>query len=294
MTEEQDFIRGIDYKTFWKIVEKIPSCIFYKDTDLKYRFSTHFWEQLHSSDIVGKTDIEIRKDKENAVMAMEMDRNIIRSKRGCSYVIKSDIDGKVSYLELIKEPVFGENGEVIGIVGLINDVTEKTLLEIKLKELNTSDMLTKLLNRHTGTETISRIIGENRQNKYFCLFDLDNFKKINDTYGHQMGDNVLREFGYVIKRSIYDADVAMRLGGDEFIVLLDNINDKEQVQAFIDKVYENMRKIKIQDFEEKITVSIGICKVGEESTFDSLYMEADKLMYSAKKDKKGIECNFEY
>ena len=89
----------MDYLTFMKIISNIPSCIFFKDAELKYRFSTHCWAQLNSDDIVGKTDLDVRKDRENAIKAMEADREILRTKKGCSYVIKSEIDGDISFLE---------------------------------------------------------------------------------------------------------------------------------------------------------------------------------------------------
>ena len=216
-------IREIDYATFIKIIKNIPSCIFFKDTQLRYRFCTQHWEQQNTSNIIGKTDLEIRKDKENALLAEKTDKNILNTGKGCSYVIKSNIDGHISYLELIKEPVFNEAGEIIGLVGLINDVTEKTILEEKLKELSTTDSLTLLLNRRTGTEVIEKMLEDNPKDAAFCLIDINKFKKINDTYGHQIGDCVLREFGYAIRRSIYDDDIAMRLGGDESIIYLSNI-----------------------------------------------------------------------
>lgn len=133
---DEKIMKELDYATFVKIISNIPSCIFYKDKDLKYRFSSHCWAQLISDDIVGKTDLDIRKDKENAIKAMEADREILRSKKGCNYVIKSDIDGVVSYLELIKEPILGDDGEAIGIVGLINDVTEKVTMQQQILEMS--------------------------------------------------------------------------------------------------------------------------------------------------------------
>lgn len=294
LSGEEDLLKGLDYATFLKIIQNIPSCIFFKDTKLRYRFCTHFWEQLMTNDIIGKTDLEIRKDKENAIMAMELDRNIIRSKKGCNYVIKSDIDGHVSYLELIKEPVLGDDGEVIGIVGLINDVTEKTIMEERLKELTTTDSLTKLRNRSSGTEVITSLLGDKKGNKVFCLLDINGFKRINDTFGHQIGDSVLREFGYALRRSIYDSDVAMRLGGDEFIVLLCGIKEQEQVKSFVAKLQENIDKIDIDGFDGNVSVSIGARKVGKETNFDDLYSETDKLMYEAKQHKEDhlIICGF--
>lgn len=132
----------MDYLTFMKIISNIPSCIFFKDAELKYRFSTHCWAQLNSDDIVGKTDLDVRKDRENAIKAMEADREILRTKKGCSYVIKSEIDGDVSFLELIKEPLLDNDGEAIGIVGLINDVTDKTIMEYQIREMS-SELETK-------------------------------------------------------------------------------------------------------------------------------------------------------
>lgn len=137
MTElTQSLMESMAYETFVTIISDIPSCIFFKDTELRYQFSSHCWQQLISDDIIGKTDLEIRKDKDNAMLAMAADRNILNTGKGSSYVIKSDIDGEISYLQLIKEPVFDKDGNIIGIVGLINDVTEKTLLEKELRQMS--------------------------------------------------------------------------------------------------------------------------------------------------------------
>ena len=283
MAKIEEIVKELDYKTFIKIIDNIPSCIFFKDTELRYRFSTHFWEQLQSEDIIGKTDLEIRKDTENAILAMEADREIIRNGKGCKYVIRSEIDGNLSYLELIKEPVTDEDGKVIGIVGLINDVTEKTLLEQKLKELSTTDMLTGLLNRHTGTEKISKVLENGPFGSAFCLLDLNSFKSINDQYGHQMGDQILREFGRVLKESTTERDIPMRLGGDEFIVLLDGVSETEQILSFIRTLRENIEAISIEGLPNFIHFSVGVKIISMSCSFDSAYSEADKNMYFAKK-----------
>jgi len=129
----------MDYETFFTYISHIPSCIFFKDKELRYQFSSHYWAQLLSEDIIGKTDLEVRKDTENVEDAMNQDRNIIATGKGCRYVIKSEIDDELAYLELIKEPVIDATGEVVGIVGLINNVTEKTLMSEKI--MNMSHML---------------------------------------------------------------------------------------------------------------------------------------------------------
>jgi len=157
---ELSITEQMDYETFVQIISNIPSCIFYKDRDLKYRFSSHCWAQLNSDDINGKTDLDIRKDKENAIKAMEADQAIIESGKGAHYVIKSDIDGDISYLELIKEPIFDSAGGVIGIVGLINDVTEKTIMEKQITDMsNMLEIQCKELEKSNSElkETVVRI-----------------------------------------------------------------------------------------------------------------------------------------
>ena len=287
MAKIDEIMHEIDYRTFIRIIDTIPSCIFFKDTDLRYRFSTHFWEQLQSDDILGKTDLEIRKDKGNALVAMETDREIIRSGKGCSYIIKSDVDGSVSYLELIKQPVFEDDGKVIGIVGLINDVTENMLMNQELQRLSTTDTLTGLANRKLGTDLIiSRL--EDAKTGALCFMDLNRFKSINDRFGHQTGDEVIRSFGEVLETAVSDSDVAMRLGGDEFMVFLNDVSDKEQAEEFARSLSAKTAGIVIPGYDEKLTVSIGIKILHGGESFDELYSAADGLMYQAKSRLDGF------
>ena len=274
---------SIDFETFLNIIYEIPSCIFFKDTELRYVFCTKHWEQQNTDNIIGKTDIEIRKDKENAIKAMEAGRAILETGKGCSYVIKSDIEGgSLSYLELIKEPIRNKVGKIIGIVGLINDVTEKVLFAEKLKELSSFDSLTHLYNRSTGVEIIEKNLKNVSKPCSFLMMDLNSFKEINDTYGHQMGDVVLKEFSNAIRQCLSEEDVAMRLGGDEFIVFLSDTKEEPDVIVFINKLTEKMNAIKIEGFDRKLTASIGVTVVREPATFDELYNITDKAMYRSK------------
>ena len=276
-------MESMDFETFLNIIYEIPSCIFFKDTELRYVFCTKHWEQQNTDNIIGKTDIEIRKDKENALKAMEADRAILETGKGCSYVIKSDIEGgSLSYLELIKEPIRDKNGKIIGIVGLINDVTEKVLSAEKLKELSTFDSLTHLYNRSMGVEIIENKLKDVSKPCSFLMMDLNNFKEINDTYGHQMGDDVLAEFSKAIRQCLSEDDVAMRLGGDEFIVYLSDTKAEPDIKVFIDKLSEKMKDIKLEGFDGELTASIGVTVVRESATFDELYNLTDKAMYRSK------------
>lgn len=121
----------IDLDTLANVVSAIPSNIFFKDTDLKYVFSSHIWEQVDNGgdenfDIYGKTDREVRKDLNNFDAVEAADRAIIETGVGSNYTIKSEVDGHTQYLDITKEPVRDNDGNIVGIVGLINDVTRVT------------------------------------------------------------------------------------------------------------------------------------------------------------------------
>ena len=133
------------------MLRELPSCIFLKDAEGKYVFSTQTWNHLDTGGdpdwtIRGKTDIDIRKDKENAKKAMEADRRIIETGEGTEYVIEEYQDGVRDYLQLIKRPVRDEEGRVKGIIALINNVTDYQLIKLELeKRLKTdSSMVTAM------------------------------------------------------------------------------------------------------------------------------------------------------
>ena len=134
-----------------KMLRQLPACIFLKDTDGKYVFSTQTWHHLNTGGdpnwtIRGKTDIDIRKDKENARKAMAADRRIIETGEGTEYVIEENQDGIQDFLQLIKRPVYDENGNVNGIIALINNITDYQLLKLELEKRakTDADMITAM------------------------------------------------------------------------------------------------------------------------------------------------------
>ncbi len=169
------------------------------------------------------------------------------------------------------------------------DITERKLAENELKHMATHDPLTGLYNRN---EMILRLNDEiERASRYehnlsVFMLDLDHFKSINDTYGHQAGDNILKGFADILESSIRNTDYAARYGGEEFVIILP---ETELLKA--EELAERLRKliadhpfiIKI-DKEIKITTSIGIATFPEHAkTSQELLETADSAMYAAKK-----------
>ena len=163
MLRNNNAIRGKDSATFSeveKILKELPSNIYLKDAEGKYVFATHYWHHLHTEDdpnwtIRGKTDLEIREDKENALKAMESDKELLRTGKGTNYVIKEEGDNGVEYLELIKRPIYDDDGKINGIIALINNVTETQTLKIELEKRSKTDYLTALLNKQATESEIT-------------------------------------------------------------------------------------------------------------------------------------------
>ncbi|MBR5340639.1 MAG: diguanylate cyclase [Erysipelotrichaceae bacterium] len=285
-------IRSKDSATFFEIermLQELPSLIYLKDKDCRYVFSTHYWHHLDmSSDpnwtIRGKSDIDIRKDKQNAMKAMESDKEIIRTGKGTSYIIEENEDGVKEYLELIKRPTHDAEGNVNGIIALINDVTEMQMLKQELEKRSRSDALTGILNRSATEEAIKDILREEGSHGALMMVDCDRFKEINDTFGHASGDNVLITIGQILHSNTKGMDVTGRIGGDEFVVYLKDIDSNEDICTMAEHIENQAMHVFDNDIlKGYVSLSIGIARFPEDGkTFEELYKSADKALYHAK------------
>lgn len=281
-------VMKIDYDLFKKILKEIPSNIFFKDTECRYVFSTHYWRHLQGAedpswDIAGKTDLDIRKDKENAKLAMEQDREILRTGKGTQYVIEINQDGVTEFLELIKNPVRDDEGNIIGIVGLINNVTEKVLLEKKLEKYAHTDLLTGLYNRNYFEEWVSSPVKPEMCPMCVISADCDGLKKTNDTYGHAIGDELIRLTASLFRVVLPEKAKMFRVGGDEFFLVLPNTT-QDECKKYIDNMNEVSRALLLKG--KPICVSLGSCEIPSPSLSFMQAMEiADKRMYMEKSTK---------
>ena len=142
-------INSATFQEFSEMLKVLPSLIYLKDNKGRYVFCSRYLHHLEHYDepgwtIRGKTDMDIRKDKENARKAVESDLRIVETGKGTSYVIEENDDGIHEYLQLIKEPLKDAAGRVKGIIAIINDVTEQEELRRELKRRSITDELTGL------------------------------------------------------------------------------------------------------------------------------------------------------
>lgn len=282
-------MKNIDTEFIERIMKELPVTIFYKDLDGKYLFATHYLSHIKNYDdpnwnIKGKTDVEIRKDLENAIKAQEIDKQIIKSGIGQSYIIEYTEEGTLEYLEIIKNPTFDENGNVTGIVGMINNVTQRVLQEKELEKLATQDQLTGLYNRAYLDIFYSKRNVEDIYPLGIIVADCNKLKQMNDNYGHLVGDEYIKKSANIMKIVLPDRSFIFRIGGDEFLAIIPNIT-QEELDNYVSEMNKLGKKIYISG--NNISVSYGTNLV--ENYLDDLTYEinkADENMYVHKRRRK--------
>ena len=179
-----------------------------------------------------------------------------------------------------------KRGRAIAIVGKISDIHDQKVAKLKLIEHFSKDAMTGTLNRETAQAQIQAMLGT-VDSGYFYMLDVDDFKQINDTYGHLAGDQLLRSLAGRIMGEFRKNDIVARIGGDEFIVFMPGSASKaaarERAQGLLKAVSESL--------EIHCSLSIGIAAFPKNgTTYDALYKAADAAMYQAKGMGKNNFC----
>lgn len=280
-----------DSMTFYgieKILKQLPSNIFLKDHECRYVFATKYWHHLKKSDdpnwtIRGKTDPEVRRDTENAIEAHKRDMEIIDTGKGMTYTIEINEDGIQEFFQIIKQPLFNEEGFVTGIIGLINNVTDYELLKQKLREKAITDELTGLYNR-TYLEEFFKANSDDCYPISIISADCDGLKEINDTYGHIAGDQYIKAAVSLFKRGLPPESIMFRMGGDEFVILLPS-TPREAALLATERLREQEKRFYIED--RQLSVSFGISVIENRSdSFHERLAESDRNMYLEKRTKR--------
>ncbi len=178
-----------------------------------------------------------------------------------------------------------------GIILTARDVTERQQLHLALEHAARHDQLTGLPNRTLFAEHVRAALAryERRESSAaVCYLDLDDFKLVNDRYGHAMGDQLLTELAHRIQECLRPADIPSRLGGDEFALLLEEVSPDEadlvahRIWAHLDRPYE------LNGEPVACSASIGLAMAERDDTPDTWLARADAALYSAKRDDIGV------
>ena len=167
---------------------------------------------------------------------------------------------------------------------MVTNRTEKEKLVITAH----TDALTGLFNKDYTQQAIDSYLNGSEGNNCFLIMDVDNFKHVNDTYGHAAGDAVLRTLGHLYYDSFRKGDIVGRIGGDEFVILMKDVNETI-VSDKLEFLLREVRRMRVDEIkDEQISISIGACMAPENGTsFMELYRKADSALYETKKTTKN-------
>ena len=184
-------------------------------------------------------------------------------------------------------PIEENKNKIHHIVGITQDITERKHSEEELYHQANYDLLTNLPNRSHFTDSVRHALLQARRRRHglaLLFIDLDNFKPINDTYGHAMGDTLLQQVSATIKNSLRKEDLTCRFGGDEFIILLPSIAKRNNAAVVAEKVLRCIQQpIKLANQQLSISASIGISTFPEDGdSYETLMPHADMAMYKVK------------
>ncbi|HET9015998.1 MAG TPA: EAL domain-containing protein [Thermomicrobiaceae bacterium] len=201
-------------------------------------------------------------------------------------------DGRQIDVSLTISPVRDETGRVVGASTVARDISARKGLEAALVHQAFHDSLTGLANRALFLDRLEHALvrGSRHDRRVAILFvDLDNFKVINDSLGHEAGDQLLEQVGERLERSLRSGDTAARLGGDEFTVLLEDLPEPAEARQIAERVLEAIRApLRIGRHELVVTASIGLAtNASRASSGDDLLRHADMAMYQAKRQGKS-------
>ena len=200
-------------------------------------------------------------------------------------------NGSIGWVESMCVPIHDDEHQVIGGLGINRNITKRKNETERLEHLAHYDQLTKVPNRYLLLDRLTHLITQSKRNEHrFALFfiDVDKFKLVNDTKGHVFGDQVLVEIALRLKRSIRDSDTLARFGGDEFIILFENISGTKDASIMIETLKKVLKPVfNINGDEVNISCSIGIAIFPDDGiTTDSLLIASDAAMYLKKHNKK--------
>lgn len=288
--QAEEALRASEEK-YKSIIENIQEGYLEIDSDWKTLFSNQAW-----LDMIGYSRIEFERinlrhlmDEETAVQISRMFEDVYETgkpSKGVELRVRRK-DDVIINVEITISLVRDSKGKRAGLRNLIRDVTEQRKAEETIRRLAYHDPLTGLPNRLLISDRLNMAIARaKRQRQYLAvlMLDLDNFKGVNDTLGHHMGDCLLQEVGERLTGFLRKVDTIARVGGDEFLILLPEIKNIEDSTMIARKIVDAFQSpFIIANHEIHITTSVGIAIYPDSSEdVDALVKHADIAMYKAK------------
>ncbi|MFL6699095.1 MAG: PAS domain-containing protein [Vitreoscilla sp.] len=283
------------------VTDNLPMLITYVDTEERLRFMNgtfHDWLGVDLAKSVGRPLRDVVGD-EHYVSRREHLRAALAGQRVEFEVVSNTLSG-LRNLQTVYIPDTREDGTVRGIFTLSTDVTAMKNVQQELQRIARVDTLTGLANRRQFDELLEQALARHRRMKRplaLIFLDIDHFKNINDSHGHGAGDAVLKEFAVRLLHTLRATDLAARLSGDEFVVILDGMAAQDEAVGVADKLLQAIRApMNVGDKTLAVTASMGLAYQDGSAEIDAqgLMARADRALYRAKqggRDAVGLAAD---
>lgn len=269
-----------------KVVEQIDDSVVITDkagtiTYVNQAFCDH--TGYLKSEVLGENPSLFKSDKHDDKFYEGLWRTILDGDIFRGMIVNIKKNGDLYYENKTITPLKDDKNHIIGFVSSGKDVTEETLLYQEIERMATIDKLTGLCNRHKFEELFALEAEKSIRFSLplsIILIDIDHFKSVNDTYGHDVGDEVLKCLADILQESIRKIDIVARWGGEEFLVLCSG-TDLNQTRKLAEKLCKVVESASFPTIGH-VTISLGVSTFKKHDTFSKLFKDADRGLYHAK------------
>lgn len=280
---------AVEHKRYIELSKLTNECLF------EYNYAKDMFKIYNNKIIFDGTNLI-----ENFMSYTRYDflKDLIRSKKDDTRDFLLEEHNEKKWCRVILKVIKNDNGIVTYALGKLYDINEEIIKNKALLEKAKRDPLTNLYNRVAAEEQIELLLKKDCTKGILILLDIDNFKSVNDSLGHPVGDSLLVEFSQLLNRFFSKEDVTCRLGGDEFLIFLHSSMNEDSLSEKLDSFINQCNHSIFQKYSENVSISIGVAIVTDDVyMYEDLYKKADYAMYVAKFGGKngffisdGTEC----
>jgi len=283
-------------------LEYIPDNVYFKDPKSRFvRINRAMAGYFGLSDpglVVNKTDSDVFSS-EHARQALEDERKILETGEALTDQEEKETwpDGRETWVLTTKVPLRDRRGRILGTMGFSRDITARKQAELRVRYMALHDALTGLPNRVLLEDLLAKAIAlaaRNQKRVAVLVMDMDRFKGVNDSYGHEVGDRLLEAVSARLRHSLRESDIIARLAGDEFVICLPMVDPGRNIEVVAQKVLDVFSSpFQIEEHDLRASASVGICEFpANGQSAKELLQAADTAMCEAKKKARGTHCLF--
>jgi diguanylate cyclase (GGDEF)-like protein/PAS domain S-box-containing protein len=275
------------------IADNMPALISYVDRHLRFRFTNQAysdWFGFEADHLLGRSVQDFVGGGIFSSIKPYLETALAGERVTFEHAISTP--GARRMVEVTLVPHRNPEEAVVGVYTLVLDITRQKEVETMLRRLARFDTLTQLPNRHFFEEHLADAILRSERNRSVLavmFLDIDHFKSINDSSGHEAGDEVLREFAKRVSAAVRSTDTVARLAGDEFVVILEGLHEGQEAEVVARKILAALETgFKVRAGTLKVSSSIGVAvrKLGQLDGGE-LLRQADAALYAAKREGRN-------